>query len=118
MVEDRARAWGESGVSQRLNFLHLRDIMISILETVMAQLLVRNLEDNVKKRLKQRAERHGRSLEEEVRDILRNAVKSENRPVEGLGTRIANRFKGMGLREGEEIQEWRGYTVRPAGFDK
>lgn len=40
----------------------------------MAQLVVRNLEDEVKARLRKRAQRHGRSTEEEVREILRNAV--------------------------------------------
>jgi antitoxin FitA len=63
----------------------------------MAQLVVRNLEDNVKTRLKRRAARHGRSMEDEVRDILHNAVKDENRRTEGLGTRLARRFEGRGL---------------------
>ena len=43
----------------------------------MAQLVVRNLEVEVKARLQRRARRHGRSTEEEVREILRNAVKDE-----------------------------------------
>ena len=63
----------------------------------MAQLVVRNLEEDVKTRLQKRAKKHGRSMEEEVRDILRDAVKKEDRPAEGLGTRIANRFRGLGL---------------------
>jgi plasmid stability protein len=63
----------------------------------MAQLLVRNLDDDVKRRLKRRAERHGRSMEEEARDILRNALMSEERPSEGLGTRLTHRFDGIGL---------------------
>jgi plasmid stability protein len=84
----------------------------------MAQLVVRNLEEDVKSRLRKRAKKHGRSMEEEVRDILRDAVKTEDRPSGGLGTRIANRFKGIGLREGEEIQEWRGFPVRPAEFEE
>lgn len=46
----------------------------------MAQLIVRHLED-VKARLKRRAERHGRSMQEEVRHILRNALKEENHPA-------------------------------------
>jgi plasmid stability protein len=65
----------------------------------MAQLVVRNIEEDVKKRLQKRAKRHGRSMEAEVRDILHNAVKKEDRPAEGLGTRIANRFRGLGLKE-------------------
>ena len=47
----------------------------------MAQFIVRDLEDDVKARLKRRAERHGRSMEEEVRNILRNATKEENRVI-------------------------------------
>lgn len=39
----------------------------------MARFIVRDLEDGVNRRLKRRAERHGRSMEEEIRDILRDA---------------------------------------------
>jgi antitoxin FitA len=63
----------------------------------MAQFVVRQLEDGVKARLKQRAERHGRSMEEEVREILRNAAKEENTPIAKLGSRIAARFRKVGL---------------------
>ena len=63
----------------------------------MAQLIVRDLEDDIKSRLKRRAERHGRSMEDEVRDILRNAVKAENQPVPKLGSRMAARFAQKGL---------------------
>ena len=77
----------------------------------MAQLLIRKLEDDVKERLRRRALRHGQSVEAEVRDILRDAVKSEAEPRVGLGTRIAARFKHIGLREGEEIPTLRGYKI-------
>jgi plasmid stability protein len=40
----------------------------------MAQVIVRNLEDDVKAVLKRRAKQHGWSMEEEVRQILRRAV--------------------------------------------
>jgi plasmid stability protein len=83
-----------------------------------AQLVVRNLEPEVKTRLQRRAKKHGRSLEAEVRDILRDAVKKEEQPEEGLGTRIAKRFKGIGLRDDEEIREWRGFPVRPVEFEE
>jgi plasmid stability protein len=81
----------------------------------MAQLVVRNLEDSVKKRLQRRAAKHGRSMEEEVRDILRSAAK-EDGPSEGLGTAIAKRFKGIGLTE--DIPELRGFTIEPPNFDE
>jgi plasmid stability protein len=82
----------------------------------MAQVIVRNLEDAVKRKLQRRAARHGHSMEEEIRDILRNAVKDEGRPERGLGSAIAARFKDIGLEE--EIPELRGYPVRPVVFDE
>jgi antitoxin FitA len=80
----------------------------------MAQLLVRNLEDRLKARLQRRARTHGRSMEEEAREILRNALREEE-PVKGLGTDIAALFSGRGLRE--EISEIRGHIARPATFE-
>ena len=82
----------------------------------MAQLVVRNLDDALKKKLQARASRHGHSMEEEVRDILRNAVKNEGKPEKGLGTQIAERFRGIGLTE--PIQELRGFTIEPVKFDE
>ena len=82
----------------------------------MAQLLVRNLEDEVKARLQRRARRHGRSTEEEVRDILRNAVRGEGEVREPLGSRIHARFAEIGL--DEDLPELRGEVARPATFEK
>jgi len=65
----------------------------------MAQLIVRNLDEAVKRKLKRRAARHGRSMEEEIRDILCDAVKEEARHRKGLGTEIAELFKGIELEE-------------------
>ena len=42
----------------------------------MAQVLVRNLDDNTVKMLKRRAKKHGRSLSSEVKTILQDAVGS------------------------------------------
>ena len=77
----------------------------------MAQLLVRNLDDHVKAGLSERAIRHGRSLEAEVRIILSEAVMP---PQTGLGTRIAQRFAGIGL--DEPIEEWKNLKIKPADF--
>lgn len=82
----------------------------------MAQFIVRGLEEEVKKRLKRRAERHGRSMEEEIRHILRDAAKAEYRVPGKLGSRIAARFRKIGL--DEDLPELRGQPVRPAGFAK
>jgi plasmid stability protein len=78
-----------------------------------AQVTVRKLEETVKRKLKQRAARHGHSMEQEIRDILRDAVKHDERPRKGLGTEIAELFKGIGLEE--PIQELRGYRVGRRG---
>lgn len=80
----------------------------------MAQFIVRHLEDDVKARLKRRAERNGRSMEEEVRQILRNAVRGENRPAARLGSRIAARFRKIGLKS--DLPELRGEPVRQVDF--
>ena len=82
----------------------------------MAQIIIRHLEDYVKARLKRRAERHGRSMEEEVRHILRNATKEENRRVTRLGSRIAARFSKTGLTA--DLPELRGQAPRSADFGK
>lgn len=45
----------------------------------MAQLIVRNLDDELVARLKRRAAAHGRSAEAEHREILRQALEEEPR---------------------------------------
>ncbi|MGH8336199.1 MAG: FitA-like ribbon-helix-helix domain-containing protein [Gammaproteobacteria bacterium] len=82
----------------------------------MAQLVVRNLEDDVKMRLRRRASRNGHSMEEEVRTILRDAVKTEATRSIPLGSRISARFAAIGL--DHDIEELRGQPVRPAIFKR
>ncbi|MDA1117943.1 MAG: Arc family DNA-binding protein [Proteobacteria bacterium] len=82
----------------------------------MAQFIVRHLEEAVKARLKRRAARRGRSMEEEVRHILRDALKQEYRAVGELGTRIAARFAGAGLTQ--DLPELRGQPPRAAVLGK
>lgn len=81
----------------------------------MAQLVVRNLEDEVKAQLRERAARHGRSMEEEVREILRAAANAEDTNAGGLGSEIAAMFSGQGL--GFELPQRRGRPLRPLTFD-
>lgn len=78
----------------------------------MAQIIVRQLEDEVKARLQRRADRHGRSMEAEVRDILRAAAKNDGRPSGRLGSRIADRFRSRGLEA--DLPEIRGHSPIPA----
>jgi plasmid stability protein len=81
----------------------------------MAQILIRQLDDDLKARLQKRARTHGRSTEEEVREILRNAVRDQDQAPAALGSQISARFAKVGLRE--EIAELRG-RVRAADFDQ
>jgi plasmid stability protein len=80
-----------------------------------AQFVVRNLEDDVTEKLKRRAKRHRRSMEDEVRHILRTAVQERPERAEKLGTRIARRFQRVGLTG--DLPEFRGSEAGAAEFD-
>lgn len=83
----------------------------------MAQLLVRNLDDDVKAKLQRRAASHGHSMEEEARAILRAAADEDEttHPAAGFGTRVAARFAGLGL--SDDLAEPHGQGAVPAAFD-
>jgi plasmid stability protein len=65
----------------------------------MSTLTVRNLDDELKTRLRVRAAQNGRSMEAEAREILRASLTAPQHT--GLGTRIHSRFAGLGLDEVE-----------------
>ncbi|MEY2777316.1 MAG: hypothetical protein RLY30_1414 [Pseudomonadota bacterium] len=46
----------------------------------MASITIRNLDDDIKQRLRVRAAEHGRSMEEEARDILRRVISESASP--------------------------------------
>jgi plasmid stability protein len=71
------------------------DIIDSIL--AMAQLIVRNIEAEVVRQLKRNAAEHGRSAEEEHREILRQALCPKHSPVPDFKTLLA------GIPHGEDI---------------
>jgi plasmid stability protein len=81
----------------------------------MAQLVVRNIENTVKANLKRRARRNGRSMEEEIRDILRNAAVEEPVSTGGLGSELSSLFAKVGLES--DIPELRGSSIRPFDFE-
>ena len=81
----------------------------------MAQFVVRNIESAVKARLQRRAQRNGRSMEEEVRDILRVAVNKDETSSRGLGTEIVGLFAKAGL--DSDLPELRGNTPKPPSFE-
>ena len=82
----------------------------------MAQMIVRNMDDSVKNALKARASLHGWSMEEEVRQILQQAVNEPAQARPKLGTRIAARFAGPGLLS--PLPELRGQTIEPMALSE
>lgn len=61
----------------------------------MASITIRNLDEGTKRRLRIRAQRNGRSMEEEVRTILDRAMRPAS-GEKGLGTAIHQMFKAAG----------------------
>ena len=62
----------------------------------MASITIRNLDEKLKQRLRMRAAHHGRSMEDEVRDILRVALAEERTVPQDLGVAIRRRFAAFG----------------------
>jgi antitoxin FitA len=60
----------------------------------MAALSIRNLDEQVKERLRVRAALHGRSMEAEIREILTDAVAEPRRG--NLATALLERFGELG----------------------
>ncbi len=61
----------------------------------MASITIRNLDDDLKQRLRLRAAEHGRSMEEEVRGILRQALSDAAAP-RNLAAAIRARVAPLG----------------------
>ena len=61
----------------------------------MATLTIRDLDEELRARLRVNAARHGRSMEAEVREILREAL-TRSAAADHLGTRIRQRFATVG----------------------
>ena len=81
----------------------------------MASITVRNLDDEVKRKLRVRAAEHGCSMEAELRQIISEAVNTDSTTRKGLGTRIHERFKAIG---GIDLElPTRTATREPPSFD-
>jgi plasmid stability protein len=83
----------------------------------MAQILVRNLEDQLKVRLQRRAKRHGQSMEAEARDILRDALREGKAKPVGFGTATVALFSGQGIFLDEPIAELRDIRLQIPDFE-
>ena len=62
----------------------------------MATLTIRQLDQKTKTRLRVRAAYHGRSMEEEAREILRSALTTSDRSKGNLAESIRRRFASFG----------------------
>lgn len=62
----------------------------------MASMTIRNLDERLKARLRVRAAQHGRSMEDEARDILRVALSAEADSGQGLVEAIRARIASLG----------------------
>jgi antitoxin FitA len=62
----------------------------------MATLTIRQLDEKTKTRLRVRAAHHGRSMEEEAREILRSALRASPAVTENLSEAIRKRFAEFG----------------------
>ncbi len=82
---------------------------------VMAQMVIRNLDDEVF--LKQQAARHGWSMEQEARQILCKAlIGGDSELPPRLSSKIAARFSAVGLER--ELPELHGQAIAPMGLDE
>jgi plasmid stability protein len=62
----------------------------------MASITIRRLEDSTKERLRIRASRHGRSMEEEARAILKVALTGKDGTERNLAESIRRRLAPLG----------------------
>ena len=69
----------------------------------MNNIAMSNLDDDIKYRLQKRAEKHGRSLEEEAREIIRIALTENHENTLNLATMLEEHFAKLGNFELPEI---------------
>ncbi len=82
----------------------------------MASITIRKLDENTKARLRMRAARHGRSMEEEAREILRTGLDAESPETLDLATALRRHIAPFG---GVELElPKRGRMRRPPDFTK
>ncbi len=81
----------------------------------MGSLTIRNIDDALKRRLRVRAAEHGRSMEEEVRALLRTYLPAELPATGGLGSEIHALFAPLGGVDLPDIED--DYGISPIEFD-
>lgn len=82
----------------------------------MASITIRQLEESTKTRLRMRAASHGRSMEEEAREILKGVLTTERAGPSNLAVSIRRRFGTLGGIELPDLP--REPMRRPPRFSK
>jgi antitoxin FitA len=83
---------------------------------IVASITIRDIDDGLKSRLRVQAAVHGRSMEEEARDILRSALNREAPRPGNLAVAIRARFEPLG---GVDLPEAPREPMRvPPSFDE
>ena len=77
----------------------------------MASITIRNIDDGLKRKLRIRAAEHGRSMEEEVRQILQESIERPRPAVRDLGRAVHARFAELG---GVDLEPPERRPMRPA----
>jgi antitoxin FitA len=81
----------------------------------MASITIRKLEEGTKRKLKVRAAMHGRSMEQEAREILKNALKiAPSKSGANLAEAIRRRFAPFG---GVELEPFPRGPIREPGIE-
>jgi plasmid stability protein len=76
---------------------------INAIMALMASILIRRLDESLKRSLRVRAAQHGRSMEEEAREILRAALRGGVAGSANLAESIHARFAALGGIELPEV---------------
>lgn len=92
----------------------------------MATMTIRNIDDQLKTKLRVQAARHGRSMEDEARNILRAALNTHQDDGASLVAAIrarVERFGGVELElpprgPGREPPDFSGPEYDPPGYDR
>jgi antitoxin FitA len=80
----------------------------------MASITIRNLDEDLKARLRVQAAQRGRSMEDEAREILRSALGEQRQKGRDLAKAIGRRFADFGgvelpVIERDEPRGWPGF---------
>jgi plasmid stability protein len=102
---------------RQISFLFNRYAIIDCNDiiAIMASITIRKLEETTKRKLKIRAAMHGRSMEQEAREILKKALQgTSSKTGANLAAAIQRRFAPLG---GVDLEPFPRGPIREPGFE-